>query len=185
MTVTVTATAGSASANSYLTVAGGDTLANLALGTLSWATATNDDKGRALITATRHLEELEWAGYRASTAQALAWPRSGITLDGVSISSTTIPEQLEQATFDLAEALLTTPTLLSGGNSNLGELIPGIPNSSLQSASVDVINVTFRAGGAPTVLNCLTVVPSLVGTLGALCISVPKGNSGTLRVFRG
>ena len=108
-----------------------------------------------------------------------------ITLDGVSISSSTIPEQVEQATFDLAEALLTTPTLLSGGNSNLGELIPGIPNSSLQSASVDVISVQFRAGGAPTVLNCLTVVPSLVGTLGDLCLSVPKGNSGTIKVFRG
>lgn len=185
MTVTVTATAGSASANSYLSVAGGDTLANLALGTLSWSSASNDDKGRALITATRHLDELEWAGYRASTAQALSWPRSGITLDGVSISSSTIPEQLEQATFDLAEALLTTPTLLSGGNTALGELIPGIPNSSLQSASVDVVSVTFRQGGAPTVLNCLTVVPSLVGTLGVLTTSVPKGASGSIRVLRG
>jgi hypothetical protein len=185
MTVTVTATAGSASANSYLTVAGGDTLANLALGTLSWATATNDDKGRALITATRHLEELSWIGYRASSTQALAWPRSDITLDGVSLSSSTIPEQVEQACFDLAEALLTTPTLLSGGNTSLGELIPGIPNASLQSASVDVVSVQFRQGGAPTVLNCLTVVPSLIGTLGSLCTSTPKGASGTLRVFRG
>ena len=185
MTVTVTATAGSASANSYLSVAGGDALANLALGTLAWSTASSDDKGRALITATRHLDELEWAGYRAGSTQALAWPRSGIVLDGVSLSSTTIPEQVEQACFDLAEALLTTPTLLSGGNSNLGELIPGIPNASLQSASVDVINVTFKQGGAPVVLNALTVLPSLVGTLGALCISVPKGNSGTIKVFRG
>jgi hypothetical protein len=185
MTVTVTATAGSASANSYLTVAGGDTIANLQLGTLAWSSATTDDKGRAVISATRYLDELEWIGDRASSTQALGWPRSGITLDGVALSSTTIPEQVEQATFDLANALLATPTLLSGSNTALGELIPGIPNSSLQSASVDVVSVTFRQGGAPTVLNCLTVVPSLVGTLGVLTASIPKGASGSIRVFRG
>jgi hypothetical protein len=185
MTVTVTATAGSASANSYLTVAGGDTIANLQLGTLAWGSASNDDKGRAVISATRYLDELEWIGDRASSTQALGWPRSGITLDGVALSSTAIPEQVEQATFDLANALLTTPTLLSGSNTALGELIPSIPNSSLQSASVDVVSVTFRQGGAPTVLNCLTVVPSLVGTLGVLTASIPKGASGSIRVFRG
>jgi hypothetical protein len=92
---------------------------------------------------------------------------------------------VEQACFDLANALLATPTLLSGSNTALGELIPGIPNSSLQSASVDVVSVTFRQGGAPTVLNCLTVVPSLVGTLGVLTTSIPKGASGSIRVFRG
>ena len=185
MTVTVTSTAGSASANSYLSVAGGDSIANLLLGTLAWSSATTDDKGRALISATRYLDELSWIGDRASSTQALGWPRSGIALDGVSLSSATIPEQVEQATFDLANALLATPTLLSGSNTALGELIPGIPNSSLQSASVDVVSVTFRQGGAPTVLNALTVLPSLVGTLGPLTTSNPKGGSGSIRVLRG
>ena len=77
MTVTVIATAGSSSANSYLTVAAADGLADDRLGTLAWATATTDNKGRALITATRYLDQLEWLGSRASTTQALAWPRSG------------------------------------------------------------------------------------------------------------
>ena len=72
MTVTVTATVGSSSANSYLTVAQADDLANDYLGTLAWSSATTDNKGRALIMATRYLDELQWIGTRASTTQSLA-----------------------------------------------------------------------------------------------------------------
>ena len=75
----IVATAGSASANSYLSVASADTIANGMVGTLAWSTATSDDKARALITATNGLETLEWIGTRTSATQALSWPRTDAT----------------------------------------------------------------------------------------------------------
>ena len=183
MTVTVTATAGASDANSYLNVAGGDTLANVYLGTLAWSSATTDNKGRALIMATRYLDQLEWIGNRATTTQALAWPRTDAVCGEWNFAANVIPDPIKQACFDLAEALLADPTLLSGQGAGNAELIPGIPNSSLKSARVDVIAVDFKDGGLPSSRNALNVVPGLRQTLGCLCASLPVG-TGTVRVFR-
>ena len=183
MTVIITATAGSASANSYLTVAQADDLANVYLGTLKWSSATTDNKGRALIMATRYLDQLDWIGDRASTTQALAWPRTDAECGEWSFTSDVIPDPIRQACFDLAEALLTTPTLLSTTGPGNAELIPGIPNASLKSARVDVIAVDFKDGAVPSSRNALNVVPSLRQTLGCLCKSLPVG-TGTVRVVR-
>lgn len=184
MTVTVTATVGSASANSYITVATGDDMAGLYLGTLAWSSATTDNKGRALIMATRYLDELDWIGSRATTTQALAWPRTDASCGDWDFASTVIPQPIKQATFDLAEALLTTPTLLSGKGAGNAELIPGIPNASLKSASVDVINVQFRDGGVANSQNALNVVPHLRQVLGCLCLSAPVGAGRAVKVIR-
>lgn len=184
MPVTVTATPGSASANSYISVATGDDLANVYLGTLAWSSASTDNKGRALIMATRYLDELDWIGSRASTTQALAWPRTDAQCGDWSYSSTVIPQPIKQACFDLAEALLTTPTLLSGKGAGNAELIPGIPNASLKSASVDVINVQFRDGAVVNSQNALNVVPHLRQVLGCLCLSSPAGGGRAVKVMR-
>ena len=186
MTVTVIATAGSSSANSYLSVAAADDLADDYLGTLAWTAAatTTDDKSRALIMATRYLDQLEWLGSRASTTQALAWPRSGAACGEWSFEDDEIPVPIKQGCFDLAEALLASPTLLSGRGAGNAELIPGIPNASLVSASVDAISVQFRDGAVPNNQNALNVLPGLRQTLGCLCLSVPIGGSRTIRVLR-
>lgn len=184
MTVTVTATPGSASANSYITVATGDDLANVYLGTLSWSSASTDNKGRALIMATRYLDELEWIGTRATTTQALAWPRNDAECGDWSYSNSVIPQPIKQACFDLAEALLGSPALLGGKGAGNAELIPGIPNASLKSASVDVINVQFRDGGVANSQNALNVVPHLRQVLGCLCLSKAVGSAGAVRVVR-
>lgn len=184
MTVTVTATAGSSSANSYLSVAAADDVADDRLGTLAWTTATTDNKGRALITATRYLDQLEWLGNRATTTQALAWPRSGAVCDEWRFEDDEIPGPIKLACFDLAEALLASPTLLSGRGAGNAELIPGIPNASLVSASVESISVQFRDGAVANNQNALNVLPGLRQTLGCLCLSVPIGGSRNIRVLR-
>lgn len=183
MTVTIIATAGASNANSYITVADGDALANVTLGTLKWATATTDNKGRALIMATRYLDQLSWVGTKASTTQSLVWPRTDAACGELSYSNTVIPSPVKQACFDLAEALLTTPTLLSTTGPGNAELIPGIPNASLKSARVDVIAVDFRDGAIPSSRNALNVLPGLRQTLGCLCASVPVG-TGNVKVLR-
>jgi len=185
MTVTVDATIGGAAANSYLTVADADAIAEYRLGTLAWSTATTDNKGRALIQATAYLDQLGYIGSKATTTQALLWPRSDAACGEWSFTSLVIPGPVKTATFDLANELLTTPTLLTGGNASLNELIPGIPNADLKSASIDVLSVEFRGGGgAPIVRDCLTALPSLVGILGCLTTSSAQSGSGTIRAVR-
>lgn len=185
MPITVIATPGASNANSYITVAEGTAYADLRLGTTNWGTASADDRGRAVIAATLALDALEWIGSKASSTQALLWPREDAKCGEKDYDSSTIPPELKQATFDLADTLLAKPTALTGGNAGLTELIPGIPNADLQSAQIDVLNVTFKAtgSGAPAQRNALTVLPHLRGLLGCLCLSKPAG-TGAIRVSR-
>jgi len=184
MTVTVVATAGAADANSYLTVAAADALADLYLGTLSWSSATTDNKGRALIMATRYLDELSYIGTKATSTQALLWPRSEAQCGDWSYTSSEIPKQVKQATFDLAEYLLGDGDALLGGGASSRELIPGIPNANLKRAKVDVIDVEFKDVGQAESKNALNLLPHLIKVLGCLCLSGASASVGTIRVVR-
>lgn len=184
MTVTVVATAAASNANSYITVATGNDLADIYLGTLAWSSASTDNRGRALIMATRYLDELDWIGSRANSTQALAWPRTEAKCGEWDFASNAIPQPIKQATFDLAEALLASPALLGGTGAGNAELIPGIPNASLRSASVDVISVQFKDGAVPNSKNALNVLPHLRQVLGCLCLSAPVGAGGSVRILR-
>jgi hypothetical protein len=184
MTVTVVATAGASNANSYLSVAAADDLANLYLGTLNWASASTDNKGRALIMATRYLDELSYVGSRASTTQSLLWPRTDAECGDWSFTSNEIPQPIKQATFDLAEHLLGDSTALSGSGASSGELIPGIPNANLKRARVDVIDVEFNSTSQAEAKTALNVLPHLSQVLGCLCISAASSAYGSRPVLR-
>lgn len=184
MTVTVVATAGASNANSYLSVAAADELANLYLGTLNWASASTDNKSRALIMATRYLDELSYVGDKAATTQALLWPRSDADCGDWSFSSTEIPQPVKQATFDLAEYLLGNSDALLGSGAGSAELIPGIPNANLKSASVDVISVEFNSSQQADAKNALNLVPHLKHVLGCLCLGSASSSFGSRRVLR-
>lgn len=184
MAVTLVATVGASNANSYLSVAAAGDLANLYLGTLQWAGASADDKARSLIMATRYLDELKWVGSRASSTQALAWPRMDASCDEKTYGDAVIPPELQQATFDLAEALLGDNSLLGGTGAGSAELIPGIPNANLKRASVDVISVEFNSTQQADSKNALAVVPHLSKLLGCLCLSSASSAYGSVRVLR-
>lgn len=186
MPVTVVATAGASNANSYLSVAAADDLANLYLGTLSWATASTDNKGRALIMATRYLDELSYIGDKATTTQALLWPRSEAECGDWSFTSSEIPQPIKQATFDLAEYLLGSGNgdALLGSGAGSSELIPGIPNANLKRARIDVIDVEFNTALTADAKNALNLVPHLRHVLGCLCTSTAASGYGSKRVLR-
>lgn len=111
MPVTViNATAGSATANSYvtLTVAEQYHLDRPAVGT-TWADATNDQKNAALLWSTKLLERLfEWNGSVVDTTQALLWPRAGLidTNGWETLDTTTVPLLIQYATAEFARQLL-------------------------------------------------------------------------------
>lgn len=179
---TLVATAGASNANSYLSVAGADSIADGMVGTLTWSSATSTDKAKALITATNGLETLEWIGSRASTTQALAWPRSGASCGDKAPADDEIPREVELATFDLANALLTTPTLLRS-SSSAAALVPGVPNRDLKRVKLDVMELEWRTdvGNSTTEATTpLTVLPHLATILGCLTTSTTRGGIGRI-----
>lgn len=189
--------AGSTVPNSYLTTAEADGIAATMLGTLKWldAATTTAKKEQALVQATQQLDTLGWVGSRAVATQPLAWPRDNAKCGEKSYDKTTIPREVELATFDLAEALLGNPGLITGiGNSSsgggtAGELVPGVPNKDLKRLTLDVMTLEWRdaaASSGVTIKTPLSVLPHLAGILGCLTTStIPGGRSWMVPVIRG
>ena len=136
---TLIATLGGSTSNSYITVAAATTYFGDRLGNASWTAASADDKAAALITATTWLESLEYYGDRASTTQALKWPRTDVSCDGVEADATYIPADIQAATAETAQALITTPTLMRGSTTGPGAYDKVEHRSSDAVSSVDSI----------------------------------------------
>ncbi len=99
---------GKSTANSYATVAQGDSYHDGHVYKTSWTGSGTTAKEAALVHATRLLDEnFEWTGFKASQTNALQWPRSS-TRDrgGFSIASNTMPGDLVNATAELARLLI-------------------------------------------------------------------------------
>ena len=77
-----------------------------------------------MITATRYLDAFEYYGERCTTTQALKWPRKDYKVDGVKIDCTYIPQQVKNATFELAHVLLYKGEALVGTTGTEGILRP-------------------------------------------------------------
>lgn len=108
MPVTIDATAGGASANSFVTLTEAQAYADGRLNESLWEAATTDKKNRALVEATRELSAKTWQGQRTTTTQALSWPRAwapnpDIVFAGTPFfDSTIIPQRIKDATCELA-----------------------------------------------------------------------------------
>lgn len=183
MTVTVDATVGGANSNSFITVADATAIANNMLNVTAWDDATTDDKSRALIMATTDLNPLEWVGTRATTTQALAWPRTDAEINGRPIEDDEIPREIKQATFDLALSILQDTETTTGGTT--GELIPGIPNGGLKRLKLDVMEIEWRTEGLPsnrtsTYSQLISRAPSLSTVLYGTLTNNGTGGSGLL-----
>lgn len=113
---TLVATAGSASANSFATIAEGDTWCDARLNADAWNDETDDDqKARALIGATLELSSRNiWQGKRATTTQALSWPRFFAPNPddpwGLYFDSSIVPQRVKNATMELALIYLAAGT---------------------------------------------------------------------------
>jgi hypothetical protein len=81
MAVTINASVGAEDANSYLTLADAQAIIDGFVedaDVTAWASATTDQKNRALFTATQRLDRERFLGARATDTQALQWPRTGV-----------------------------------------------------------------------------------------------------------
>lgn len=105
---------GSATANSYLTVAAADTYFSDRSNT-TWSAATNATKEAALIKATQYVDQAQaWKGTRANETQALKWPRIGVyDEDEYYIAETTIPQCLKDCVCEFAVLVVGGTTLVT------------------------------------------------------------------------
>lgn len=174
MTVTVDATVGGLSANSYVTVEDANTyLEHNRLFTDEWSAADFETRARAIIWATRILDaSYEWVGAKFKYEQALRWPRSGaLDPDGDSIMNDEIPRLLKDAVAELAYSL--------------------IQKDRTKDPALGVAGISFAKVGSLEVrvdtMNLEEVIPDYVKTLlvdlGVLRGSIGRG-SKTLRLRR-
>lgn len=139
----ITATAGSASANSFVTE---DEFATYLEGRLNVGTYTTSNKQKALIEATRDISLMEYNGERVDSTQALSWPRAdcpnpdGPVIDMAlgdelaDFSETEIPDRIKNATCELALQYLKAGTTdIANADSSI----------SVISESVGPISVTY------------------------------------------
>jgi hypothetical protein len=165
MAITIIATAGSASANSFVTLAEAASYMEGRLNATSWeTTATTDQKNRALVEATRELSNKTYIGERADTTQALAWPRQ-MAHDPDSpnadfYASTVVPQRVKDATCELAFQFI------KAGSTDVAALDA---NYAVKRKRIDVIETEYdnfqRKDGLaryPSVLRFIK--PLLVGT---------------------
>lgn len=86
-------------------------------GNAAWTAGSDDDKESALVRATQYLDGRyrgKWKGTKASSAQALAWPRANATdEDDLDIASNVIPQVIIRATCEAALREFSEPGSLN------------------------------------------------------------------------
>ena len=180
------ATVGGADANSYLTVSAADDYFNARLNSDDWLNAVPADKEKALIQATRILDQYcIWLGIKADTTtpQALEWPRIGIKYDGQyyeeynvyeidyleSFSYTwildyeSIPQQIQDGTCELALVLLSRDVQ---------------SDAMLSSLNVAGLKMDLSTTGH-------SIVPPHVWQIVSPLAKQLRGASGTVKIARG
>lgn len=95
-----------ANANSYVTQAAAVTYFADMLGPVAdaFTAATSANRDKALVTATRRIDMLAFAGEKTVEAQTLEFPRDG---------AVTLPDAIVEATYELAGAYLHKPSLIA------------------------------------------------------------------------
>lgn len=178
MAVTIDATAGGANANSYLTLADAQAIVDGMVedaDVTAWASATTDQKNRALYTATQRLDRERFIGAKATNTQALQWPRTGVRKPDTYVntyatgfpfrisedyfSETEIPDQVKRAQVVLAVYL---------NNNKDGIGLSGLED--FKSVSIGNISITPDKTGA---VGADRVPPLLERYLTGLRISGP------------
>ena len=121
MAISIDATVGGASANSYLTLTEANTIVEgliLDDDVTAWDSSSNDNKARALYTAAVRVDRERFLGARVTNTQALQRPRTGVRKPDTYINTyatgfpfristdyftdTEIPEQVKKAQVILA-----------------------------------------------------------------------------------
>jgi len=173
MPVVIDATIGGESANSYITLVDAESYFEERMPAASnWlATVSDDDKNRALVTATRLLDKMVvWDGLAASDTQALLWPRLELyDAKGVEIEDDAIPVEIGYAVCELADSLLGT------------DRTDDLTTQGIEGMDVGDIGIKFSSSAPPQ----RRVLPELVWEFVRLwCKARIDGGGGQAKLAR-
>lgn len=158
MSLIIETGSGASNSESYASVANAD-LYHSNRGCAPWATLTTAQKEEALRRATDYIEQVysrSWQGYQVNSTQALSFPRSGVVVNGYTLGYTSIPNQLVNATCDLAYKA-------AGGN-----LSPDV-TQGVKREKVDVLEVEYMDGSSQ-----ITRYRALDNMLAPLLLNMPN-----------
>ena len=176
MAATINATIKSETANSYVTLAEANSYFETVPDSSTWTNKTDDQKNRALISATREIDNLVFYGDRCDEDQALKFPRTNYQVDRVELSCSTIPLNIKYAQYELARALANDTDAITGTTGKDG---------NFEEVTLGDLRVKYNTDsqGTGSINNILDVYPWLQSFLGAYC----SGGSGSyqVRVMRG
>lgn len=103
-----TVTIGGETYDVYADVATADTYLEASVGAAAdaWRDADDVAKSRALVSGTRAIDAQSWKGEKTDEAQALDFPRTGLTYpDGSEVPSDEVPNEIVVASIELAAML--------------------------------------------------------------------------------
>ena len=176
MAATINATIKSETANSYVTLAEANSYFETVPDSSTWTNKTDDQKNRALISATREIDNLVFYGDRCDEDQALKFPRTNYQVDRVELSCSTIPLNIKYAQYELARALANDTDAITGTTGKDG---------NFEEVKLGDLQVKYNTSsqGTGSINNILDVYPWLQSYLGAYML----GGAGSfqLRVVRG
>lgn len=182
VTIIVEDGSGLAEANSFVSVEDAESYFSGRLYVATWVAAGDDDKARALIMATRAINNaIQWDGQRGSIEQALEWPRRWLPrrdapgyIPGYGFSSfgqywpdDELPRQLVEATCEMALALFNNDRTADADTK-------GIRSIGLGNGAIDI---TFDPGDRPIALT--DEVMRLLSVFGKV-----RGKGGMVRLTR-
>lgn len=157
MAVSIDATVGGASANSFVTLAEMTTYMEGRLNSSSFDGASTDDQNRALVEATRWLSALSWDGYRVTSTQALSWPRQWAwdpdNPAQAYFDTDEVPQRVKDATMELANQFL------KAGTTDIAALDAA---AGIKRKKIDVIETEYDPVRRPVGLSAY---PSVVRTI--------------------
>src|ERR1051326_898416 len=140
MAITLDTTVGGASANSYCSLAEANTYHAAHPYSAVWDAATDDQKNRAPVPATRLIDEqVEWDGVVTNgSVQALLWPRAGMYYQNEwYIPVDVIPQKLKDAVAEFARQRLAEDRTADTAIDRLG----------IKRIRVGPVDVDFAGGG--------------------------------------
>ena len=123
--------------NSYVSLEEANTYFSERLGADYWSTLEDEQKEKALITATKKIDRLPFIGYKQNPAQPLQFPRFYYNSCCCNLQIADIPQQLKDA---VCEEALTELQFL---NANDEDVYNGALTGNYQSLKLGDATITF------------------------------------------
>ena len=176
MTLAIVATAGSADANAFCTLAEVEAYVATLCFSDAWTAKTDENKKAAIISAARWMNGFRWVGMRSSQAQAMAWPRCGsyevrfidmhvagngylLDQDGYQVPVDTVPQCIKDANAEYALRLLAEDRAADAGalvpeNVQIGSLnITNLHRNSIPASVLELVRYFLSPSGCVQVVR--------------------------------